>query len=80
MNAMLEPKIVAANIHGPDTRAHGSTVGRPRITPSSHGCVKIFATGYKVVQAINQVIAPVATMPIFTQNLSLLLCAYQDGA
>jgi hypothetical protein len=51
MNAMLEPKIVAANIHGWDTRAHGATVGRARITPSSHGGVKIFATGFKAVQA-----------------------------
>jgi hypothetical protein len=51
MNAMLEPKIVAANIHGSDTRAHGATVGRARITPSSHGAAKIFATGFKAVQA-----------------------------
>jgi len=80
MNAMLEPKIVAANIHGSDTRAHGSTVGRARITPSSHGGVKIFAIDYKAVQAINHGIAPAATMPIFTQDLSLLLWAYQDGA
>jgi hypothetical protein len=80
MNAMLEPKIVAANIHGWDARAHGATVGRARITPSSHGAVKIFATGFKAVQAINHVIAPAATTPIFTQDLSLLLWAYQDGA
>jgi len=80
MNAMLEPKIVAANIHGSDTRAHGSTVGRARITPSSHGGVKIFAIDYKAVRAINHVIAPAATMPTFTQDLSLLLWAYQDGA
>jgi hypothetical protein len=42
MNAMLDPKIVAAKIHGSDTRVHGTTVRRPRMTPSSHGCGKIF--------------------------------------
>jgi len=43
MNAMLEPKIVAANIHGSDFGAHGTTLGADRITPSSHGCEKILA-------------------------------------
>jgi hypothetical protein len=43
MKAMLDPKIVAANIHGSVTRAHGTAAGRARITPSSHGCGKIFA-------------------------------------
>jgi hypothetical protein len=53
MNAMLEPKIVAANIHGSDGGAHGTALGLDRITPSSHGCEKIFAIGYKAVHAID---------------------------
>jgi hypothetical protein len=43
MKAMLEPNMVAAKIHGSDTRAHGTTVWEARMTPSSHGCGKTFA-------------------------------------
>jgi hypothetical protein len=43
MKAMLDPKMVAAKIHGSDTRAHGTTLRRARMTPSSHGCGKKFA-------------------------------------
>jgi hypothetical protein len=43
MKAMLEPKIVAARIQGSDARAHGETVTPDLITPSSQGCLKIFA-------------------------------------
>jgi hypothetical protein len=37
MKAMLDPKIVAARIHGSDTGAHGAAAGLDLITPSSHG-------------------------------------------
>jgi hypothetical protein len=43
MKAMLDPKMVAAKIQGSDTAAHGTALGPARMTPSSHGCVKIFA-------------------------------------
>jgi hypothetical protein len=37
MKAMLDPKIVAARIHGSAARAHGAAVGRDLIAPSSPG-------------------------------------------
>jgi hypothetical protein len=43
MNAMLDPKMVAAKIHGSDTAAQGTTLRRARMTPSSQGWGKIFA-------------------------------------
>jgi hypothetical protein len=43
MKAMLDPRMVAARIHGSDGGAHGTTVGRARMNPSSHGCGKTFA-------------------------------------
>jgi hypothetical protein len=42
MKAMLDPKVVAARIHGSDTRAQGATEWGARMTPSSHGCGKKF--------------------------------------
>jgi hypothetical protein len=39
MNAMLEPRIVAARIHGFDLSAHGPASVPDRITASSHGCL-----------------------------------------
>jgi hypothetical protein len=42
MKAMLDPKMVAAKIHGSDARAHGETVAPDLMTPSSQGCLKIF--------------------------------------
>jgi len=48
MNAMLDPKMVAAKIQASDTGAHGATVGRARITPSSQDCIKILAIVYRV--------------------------------
>jgi hypothetical protein len=42
MKTMLEPRMVAAKIHGSDTRAHGTTVRGARMTPSSQGWGKIF--------------------------------------
>jgi len=44
MKAMLDPSIVAAKIHGAAAREHGTTTGLDLITPSSHGCLKVFAT------------------------------------
>src|SRR5258707_1363701 len=38
MNAMLEPRIVAASTHGRDFSAHGAAKAPDRITASSHGC------------------------------------------
>jgi hypothetical protein len=38
MNAMLEPRIVAASTHGRDFSAHGVPKSPARITASSHGC------------------------------------------
>jgi hypothetical protein len=43
MKAMLDPKMVAAKIHGSDARPHGETVAPDLMTPSSQGCGKIFA-------------------------------------
>jgi len=43
MKAMLDPKIVAARIHGSVARAHGAAARLDLIAPSSHGCMKIFA-------------------------------------
>jgi hypothetical protein len=43
MKAMLDPKIVAARIHGSAARAHGASAGLDLITPSSQGGLKIFA-------------------------------------
>jgi len=43
MNAMLDPRIVAARIHGSAALAHGAAAGLDRTKPSSHGCVKMFA-------------------------------------
>jgi hypothetical protein len=37
MNAMLEPRIVAARIHFSDDFGHGAVTRPDRITPSSHG-------------------------------------------
>jgi hypothetical protein len=37
MNAMLEPKIVAARIHGPDDLVQGAVVALERMTASSQG-------------------------------------------
>jgi hypothetical protein len=42
MKAMLDPKMVAAKIQGSDTGAHGTPDGPDLMTPSSHGCLKIF--------------------------------------
>jgi hypothetical protein len=41
MNAMLEPRIVAASTHGLDLLEHGSPELADRITASSHGCLMI---------------------------------------
>lgn len=38
MNAMLEPRMVAARIQGRDCSAQGSAGPQDRITASSHGC------------------------------------------
>jgi hypothetical protein len=35
---MLEPRIVAASIHGCDFSAHGAAKAPNRIAASSHGC------------------------------------------
>jgi hypothetical protein len=37
INAMLEPKIVAARIHGPEALEHGATAAPERIRTSSQG-------------------------------------------
>jgi hypothetical protein len=42
MKAMLDPKIVAAKIQGSAAGGHGAAAGLDLITPSSHGCSKIF--------------------------------------
>jgi hypothetical protein len=39
MNAMLEPRIVAASIQGFDVLAHGSPESADRSTASSQGCL-----------------------------------------
>jgi hypothetical protein len=41
MNAMLEPRIVAASTHGLALSAHGESEVPDRITASSHGCLMI---------------------------------------
>src|SRR5581483_4531583 len=38
MNAMLEPRIVAASTHGRDFSTQGAAKAPARITASSHGC------------------------------------------
>jgi hypothetical protein len=38
MNAMLDPRIVAASTHGLDLSIHGAPGVSDRITASSHGC------------------------------------------
>src|SRR5215469_14245928 len=38
MNAMLEPRIVAASTHARDLSVHGAPKAPARITASSHGC------------------------------------------
>jgi hypothetical protein len=43
MKAMLDPSIVVASIHGSASRVHGTAAGLDKTTPSSHGCLKIFA-------------------------------------
>jgi hypothetical protein len=45
---MLDPKMAAAKIHRSDTGAHGIPINPARMTPSSHGCGKIFAIVQKV--------------------------------
>jgi hypothetical protein len=42
MNAILDPRIVAARIHGPDALAQGAAAALDSITPSSHGCITMF--------------------------------------
>jgi hypothetical protein len=41
MNAMLDPRIVAASAHGLDLSAQGSPGVSERITASSHGCLML---------------------------------------
>src|SRR6185369_11382443 len=41
--AMLEPRMVAARIHGSAARLHGLVLARDLIAPSSQGCMKMFA-------------------------------------
>jgi len=41
MNAMLDPRIVAASTHGLDWSAHGEPGVADRIIASSHGCLMI---------------------------------------
>jgi hypothetical protein len=43
MKAMLDPRIVAARIHGSALGAHGTAAGLPKTTPSSHGDLKMLA-------------------------------------
>jgi hypothetical protein len=43
MKAMLEPRIVAARIHGSAFFVQGAAAGFDLMKPSSHGCVKMFA-------------------------------------
>src|SRR5437870_13672903 len=52
MNAMLEPRIVAARIHGSAALAHGAAAGLDRTKPSSHGCVKMFAIQPRLLRFI----------------------------
>jgi len=47
---MLEPRIVAARIHGSAAFVHGAAAGLDRTKPSSHGCVKIFAIQPRLLQ------------------------------
>src|SRR4051812_42355419 len=43
MNAMLEPRIVAARIQGPEVLGQGAAALPDRMTPSSHGCLAMLA-------------------------------------
>jgi hypothetical protein len=43
MKAMLDPRIVAAKIHGSAFGGHGIAAGLPKTTPSSHGGLKMLA-------------------------------------
>jgi hypothetical protein len=43
MNAILEPRIVAASIHGPERLVHGVAAALDRMIDSSHGVRRKFA-------------------------------------
>src|SRR5262249_42120996 len=43
INAMLEPRIVAARIHGASALVQGRTEGPDKMEPSSQGCLNILA-------------------------------------
>jgi hypothetical protein len=46
MKAMADPMMVAAKTHGTEARVQGAEAWPERITPSSHGGIPMFATGY----------------------------------
>jgi hypothetical protein len=45
MNAMLDPRIVAASTHGAAFRVQTDCAVVERTTPSSHGCLITWAIG-----------------------------------
>jgi hypothetical protein len=55
IKAMLEPRMVAARIHGSETGARKTPAGRARITPSSHGCGKALAISKELQPIKNSV-------------------------
>jgi hypothetical protein len=48
---MLEARIVAARIHGLEVSWHGiGELGKPRMTPSSQGCLRIPFIGLMILR------------------------------
>src|SRR2546422_9438597 len=53
IKARLDPRIVAARIHGAASDEHGAAAGAERMTPPSHGCA-IEAFIYLPALAVNE--------------------------
>jgi hypothetical protein len=49
MNTMLDPRIVAARIHGPEALVQGATATPDAITPSSHGWRRMLPMSLAIV-------------------------------
>ena len=48
MKAMLDPRMVAARIHGPDSREHGVAARPDLICASAHGFLRVAAMSLEV--------------------------------
>src|SRR6266436_3217558 len=49
MNTMLDPRMVAARIHGPEALVQGAAATPDAITPSSHGCRRMLAMSLVII-------------------------------